>query len=402
MVERDAPGPTESCPRTSINHGVEPAAALEFHAIDYRSFRVWPPVVLAPMAGVTNAAFRRLCREYGAGLYVSEMISARGFIEEHRRTRHLSAFVDGEWPRSLQLYGTEEHSLSEATRRLVAESAVDHIDLNFGCPVRKVTAQGGGAAIPLKPRRMASLVRAVVASSGAVPVSVKFRKGLDEAHLSYRSSGRVAVEEGCVAVGLHARTAAELYSGEADWNAIADLKECVPEIPVLGNGDIWECWDALRMMRSTGCDGVIVGRGCLGRPWLFRELTQVFSGEMPDPPPALGEVTQVLRRHARALVDLFGPRQGILELRKWCGWYLKGFAGTGPSRSSLMQLSSLDELDRELGRLDPETAFPIAALRVKRGKRGQTQTVALPHGYLQDLDQKNGLEAEADVTVDGG
>jgi nifR3 family TIM-barrel protein len=390
---------------TELNRGVEPAQAGEFPALDYRRFRISPPVVLAPMAGVTNSAFRRLCRGFGAGLYVSEMITARGLCEGQRKTRALAAFHPEETPRSLQLYGSDEEHLSEATKILVGERAVDHLDLNFGCPVRKVTAAGGGAAIPIKPRLMARLVRAVVGAAGDVPVTVKVRLGIDDDHLSFLSSGRVAKEEGCVAIGLHARTAAQLYDGEARWSAIAELKAAVGDLQVLGNGDVMEAYDALRMMRTTRCDGVIVGRGCLGRPWLFRELAEVFAGRPPPPPPDLGAVVAVLLRHAELLVERFGPESGVLELRKWCGWYLKGFPHTGPVRNDLFRASTLDEVRARLAGLRADDSYPITALRARRCKKSGTQRVALPNGYLDSLDDDRAAEQAFDselAAADGG
>jgi nifR3 family TIM-barrel protein len=338
------------------------------------------------MAGVTNVAFRTLCREFGAGLYISEMIMARPLVEGNRKTRRLAGFGAKECPRSLQLYGSDPRFLAEATRYLVGEGAVDHLDLNFGCPVRKVTAQGGGAAIPIKPRLLARLVRAVVQAAGEIPVSIKVRLGIEEGLMSFLSSGRIATEEGCVAMGLHARTAAQLYDGTARWTAIGELKAAIPALQVLGNGDIWECWDALRMMRETGCDGVIVGRGCLGRPWLFRELNEVFRGRLPQAPPRLGEVLRVLRRHAQLLQELFGPEQGILELRKWCGWYLKGFPGTGTTRAALFQIKNLEQFEERVADLALDLPFPVHALRARRAKRAGGQKVALPAGYLDNLE----------------
>jgi nifR3 family TIM-barrel protein len=371
---------------TDLDRREPPAAPGEFRPLEYRRFRVDPPVVLAPMAGVTNQAFRRLCRDFGAGLYVSEMITARGLVEGQRKTLELAAFHREESPRSLQLYGTEPRFLGEAARRLVGEGAVDHLDLNFGCPVRKVTANGGGAAIPLKPRLMARLVRAVVESAGSAPVTVKVRLGIDDEHPTYLSSGQVAREEGCVAIGLHARTAAQLYDGSARWEAIAELKAATPGIQVLGNGDVQGARDALRMMRTTGCDGVIVGRGCLGRPWLFAELAAIFAGREPPPPPRLGEVRDVLLRHAELLVELFGPQTGVLELRKWCGWYLKGFPATARVRDALFRAGTLEEVRARLAGLDPALPYPVAAIRARRCKKSGTQRVALPPGYLDDLE----------------
>jgi len=272
----------------------------------------------------------------------------------------------------------------ELVRALVADG-VHHIDMKFGCPVPKVTRNGGGSAIPVKPRLLARLVRAAVASAGEVPVTIKVRKGIDEGLVTYRNSGRVAQEEGASAIALHGRTAAELYSGEADWNAIADLKQSV-DIPVLGNGDLWEGWDALRMMRETGCDGVVVGRGCLGRPWLFREMADLFDGKLPEAPPNWSEIVRIMELHARALMGVFGPERGVFQMRKWCSWYTKGFRGSASIRGRLARMRSLEDMLTVLGEVDGDTPFPQHALRVSRAKRSGTQRVKLPEGYLDDLE----------------
>jgi nifR3 family TIM-barrel protein len=369
---------------SALNARVPPAASGEFRPLALGALRVWPPVVLAPMAGVTNYPFRSLCRERGAGLYVSEMITARGWLHGNRMTRLLASSPAGERPRSVQVYGADPRDVEEMVRGLVDEG-VDHLDLNLGCPVPKVTRSGGGSAIPLKPRLMARLVAAMVRAAGEVPVTVKVRKGIDERLLTYLDAGRVAQEEGAAAIGLHARTAAQLYSGEADWDAIGELKRAVT-LPVLGNGDVWEAWDALRMMRATGCDGVIVGRGCLGRPWLFGELAQVFDGRECDPPPRLGEVAAILREHARRLAEFFGERMGVLQLRKWVGWYTKGFRGSAALRAAVGRLETLADLDALLAPLDPDEPFPLSALRVSRAKGSRSQRVSLPQGYLDQRD----------------
>jgi nifR3 family TIM-barrel protein len=369
---------------TPENLHVPLAQAGEFAPLSIGPLSVWPPVVLAPMAGVTNLPFRSLCREYGAGLYVSEMITARAWLLGNRRTLLLASSAECEKPRSVQIYGSDPKDVGEMARGLV-EQGVDHLDLNFGCPVPKVTRLGGGSAIPLKPRLLARILRATVKSAGAVPVTIKVRKGIDESLTTCFDAGRVAEEEGAAAIGLHARTAAQLYSGEADWNAIRELKSRV-SIPVLGNGDVWECWDALRMLRETRCDGVIVGRGCLGRPWLFRELAQVFDGREPDAPPALGAIVRIMEDHAQRLVAFFGEREGMLQMRKWCAWYTKGFAGSASVRAVLSKLDSLEDMRRELARLDPAEPFPLSGLRAHRAKGSRTQRVALPEGYLDALD----------------
>ena len=369
---------------TAENQDVPVAAANEFAPLRVGPLSVWPPVVLAPMAGVTNLPFRKLCREYGAGLYVSEMITARAWLLGNRRTLLLASGGADEKPRSVQIYGSDPKDVGEMARGLVAEG-VDHLDLNFGCPVPKVTRLGGGSAIPLKPRLLARILRATVKSAGSVPVTIKVRKGIDETLTTCFDAGRVAQEEGAAAIGLHARTAAQLYSGEADWSAIAELKSRV-SIPVLGNGDVWECWDALRMLRETRCDAVIVGRGCLGRPWLFRELAQVFDGREPDAPPDLGAIIALMEHHAQELAAFFGEREGMLQMRKWCAWYTKGFAGSASVRAALSTLDTIEDMRRELARLDPREPFPLAALRAHRAKGSRTQRVSLPEGYLEARD----------------
>ncbi|HVZ34275.1 MAG TPA: tRNA dihydrouridine synthase DusB [Polyangiaceae bacterium] len=379
-----------------------PARPGEFAPVRIGKIEVWPPVVLAPMAGVTNYPFRRLCRSFGAGLYVSEMIAARALVEQQAKSLFLSDFGPDESPRSLQLYGVDPKYVGEAVRRLVGEGRVDHIDMNFGCPVRKVTRKGGGAAIPARPKLLARIVRAAVQAAGDVPVTLKFRIGIDERLRTDWSSGRVAEDEGCRAVGLHARTAAQLYDGQARWDAIGELKQRL-KIPVLGNGDIWEASDALRMMRQTGCDGVIVGRGCLGRPWLFRELADVFAGEPARSAPPLGIVVEVLLQHARWTVEWFGERPAMRAFRRMAAWYTKGFKGSARLRQSFTQVETLAELEAAVRELDPVEPFPRAALRVSRGKHSGTQVVSLPEGFLDHLDDDAVPEgADEELGGDGG
>jgi len=384
--------------RSALNRGVPAARPAEFAPLRVGPIAVWPPVVLAPMAGVTNPPFRTLCRRYGAGLYVSEMITARALVEGNRKTLLMASFGAEETTRSLQLYGVDPVYVGEAVRLLVGEGRVDHLDLNFGCPVRKVTSRGGGAAIPVKPRLLRSIVRSAVAAAGDVPVTIKFRMGIDEQILTYLDAGRIGEEEGCAAVALHARTAAQLYDGEACWEAIARLKQAVKTIPVLGNGDVWEAEDALRMMRTTRCDGVIVGRGCLGRPWLFRDLADVFDGREAIDPPGFGGVIEVMLEHARLLVEWLGDEPSAMRtFRKHTSWYTKGFRGGAPLRQRLMQVARLADLRAVLAEVDPAQPFPPDAVRVPRGKTAGRQKVALPAGYLDDLedDTPPGIEAEA-------
>ena len=385
-----------------VNREVPAARPGEFAPLALGPLRVDPPVVLAPMAGVTNAPFRTLCRRFGAGLYVSEMITARALVEGHRKTRLLASFAPEERPRSLQLYGVDPKTVGEAVAQLVGEGQVDHIDMNFGCPVRKVTRRGGGAAIPARPRLLAKIVRAAVAHAGAVPVTLKFRIGVDARLVTFLDAGRIGQEEGCVAVALHARTAAQLYDGEADWEAIAALKQAVRHIPVLGNGDICEAHDALRMMRTTGCDGVVVGRGCLGRPWLFRDLADVFAGRDPSDPPPLGEVCDTMREHAGLLAAFQGEGPALRAFRKHAAWYTKAFPGSARLRQRLLGISTLAELDAILGELDRTTPFPPGAMRVPRGKHGGTQRVVLPEGFLDQLEDDTPPGPDAEDPSSGG
>ena len=369
---------------TEQNRDVPVAGPDEFSKLKIGPMEVWPPVVLAPMAGVTNYAFRSLCREFGAGLYVSEMIMARAFLMGNRLTHLLASSHESETPRSVQIYGTDPIDVAEMAKALV-DQGVDHIDMNFGCPVPKVTRSGGGSAVPVKPRLLARIVRAAVHGAGDVPVTIKVRKGIQPSVLTFLDAGRVAQEEGAAAIGLHARTAAELYSGRADWSAITELVGHV-SIPVLGNGDIWEAWDALRMMRETGCSGVIVGRGTLGRPWLFGELADVFDGREPRTPPRMGEIAKIAHDHAERLIALFGPDHGMRQMRKWCTWYTVGFRGSAKVRAELVRVSELEEMDRVLAQLDFDEPFPIGALHAHRGKGSRTQCVKLPEGYLENRD----------------
>ncbi|HET6754229.1 MAG TPA: tRNA dihydrouridine synthase DusB [Jiangellaceae bacterium] len=364
---------------------------------------VVPPVVLAPMAGITNAAFRRLCAEQGAGLYVSEMITSRGVVERDEMTLSMLAFDPTETVRSVQLYGVDPHYVGEAVRILAGEHAVAHVDLNFGCPVPKVTRRGGGAALPFKRGLLDRILRAAVTAAAphGIPVTMKTRKGIDEQNLTYLDAGRIAQDAGCAAIALHGRTAAQHYSGAADWGSIARLKGHV-EIPVLGNGDIWEAADALRLIERTGADGVVVGRGCLGRPWLFRDLAAAFAG-LPAPAlPSSGEVAAMIRRHAELLADLLGEDRGLRDMRKHMAWYLKGFAVGPEVRAPLGMVSTLAELDALLARLDPAQPFPITEIGTPRGRQGSPRAVVLPHGWLDDADGATVSLANAELGISGG
>jgi nifR3 family TIM-barrel protein len=353
------------------------------------------PVVLAPMAGITNTAFRRLCREYGAGLYVSEMITSRALVERTPESMRLIRHHPSETPRSIQLYGVDPKTVSEAVTMLVAEDRADHIDLNFGCPVPKVTRKGGGAALPWKLDLFREIVEGAVKAAGDRPLTIKMRKGIDAEHLTYLEAGRIAEGAGVASIALHARTASEFYSGHADWSAIAKLKETVTAVPVLGNGDIWSADDALRMVAETGCDGVVVGRGCLGKPWLFGDLAAAFEGGVLKTEPTLGEVATAYRRHAELLVEFFEDEaRACRDIRKHVAWYFKGYAVGGETRAALAMSSSLDEIDQLLGTLDASQPYPGVDAEGQRGRAGTPKNPSLPDRWLDSREIAEGMRAE--------
>ncbi len=377
------------------------------------------PVVLAPMAGITNTAFRRLCREFGAGLYVSEMITSRALVERGEKTMRLIRHHESETPRSIQLYSVDPKTVSDAVTMLVSEDRADHIDLNFGCPVPKVTRKGGGAALPWKLDLFRDIVEAAVKAGGKVPVTVKMRKGIDNDHLTYLEAGRIAAGAGVASIALHARTASEFYSGTADWSAIATLKNAISDVPILGNGDIWSGADAIRMIDQTGCDGVVVGRGCLGRPWLFGDLVAAFkvrSGELTQEEataqqarPNLGVVAATIRRHAELLAEFLaadgqdGEEWACRDIRKHVSWYFKGYPVGSELRSALARVESFQQMDDLLGQLDGNEPYPGEGAEGPRGRAGHPKRTVLPQGWLDSrelasADRSELVEGEADTT----
>ena len=372
------------------------------------------PVVLAPMAGITNTAFRRLCREQlrsglegpgtheGGGIFVSEMITTRALVERNPKTLRLIRFEADETPRSMQLYGIDPAIVGAAVRMIVEEDLADHVDLNFGCPVAKVTRKGGGSALPWRIDLFTDIVTAAVREArAAVPVTVKMRVGIDAEHETFREAGLRAQDAGVAYVALHGRTAAQYYGGTANWDAIAELVELL-DVPVLGNGDIWEADDALRMVAETGCAGVVVGRGCLGRPWLFADLAAAFRGEPGRVLPDLRGVTTTMRRHAELLAEWIGSEErGVVDFRKHVAWYLKGFSVPRELRGALAQASSLAELDELIGRIDLDQPFPAGVLGQPRGRTTGTKKVSLPDGWLLDR-QSRAVPTGAETDEGGG
>jgi nifR3 family TIM-barrel protein len=334
------------------------------------------------------------------------MVSARALVEGSDRTQKMLTFGPDEDVRSIQLYGVDPGVVGQAVDILL-DHGVDHIDLNMGCPVPKVTKLGGGAALPMHRMLFTDLVRAAVSSAGDVPVTVKMRIGVDDSAITYLDAGRTAAAEGVAAISLHARTAEQLYSGHADWSAIRGLKDAVTDVPVLGNGDVWVAGDGLAMVRDTGCDGIVVGRGCLGKPWLFRDLADAFAGRPTQPAPRLAGVVEVMRRHARLLVERLGDEfLGVRDFRKHVSWYLAGYPVGGLTRRDLAQASSLAELDEMLDemldRVGPDTPLPDGAERIARGHTHGPRRVTLPHGWREAALDPTPPPADADALVSGG
>jgi len=354
-------------------------------------FVLTTPVVLAPMAGITNAAFRRLCREQGAGLFVSEMVTARALIERREDTFRLIKPGVGEKPRSIQLYAVDPIVLGKAVDLLGSEDLADHIDLNFGCPVPKVTRRGGGAALPYKRRLFSAIVESAVkaASKYGIPVTVKMRVGIDDQYQTYLESAKSAADLGVTWVALHARTAAQLYEGRSDWNKITQVVEHLSAtgVPVLCNGDIWSGQDAVAMMEQTGCAGVVVGRGCLGRPWLFADLVSAINGENKRVNPNLFEVRKIMLRHGQLLVDYFeNEDRAMRDIRKHMAWYLKGFSVPREIRANLGMVESLNQMEHLLSGLDNQP-YPEQIGDGPRGRTSHGREVKLPDGWLNDPDE---------------
>ncbi|PYH00201.1 tRNA dihydrouridine synthase DusB [Arthrobacter stackebrandtii] len=381
---------------------------LDLPPLKLGNITVETPVVLAPMAGITNTAFRRLCREHGGGVFVSEMVTSRALVERTPESMRLISHDEDEKIRSVQLYGVDPETVGKAVRMLVEEDHADHIDLNFGCPVAKVTRRGGGAALPWKLDLFTDIVQTAVreASAGNLPLTIKMRKGIDEDHLTYLEAGRIARDAGVAAVALHGRTANQFYSGKADWDAIARLREALPDVPVLGNGDIWSAEDAIAMVRQTGVDGVVVGRGCQGRPWLFGDLMAAFEGSDARLKPGMAEVSAAVYRHAELLVDTFDDENKALrDIRKHMAWYFKGYVVGGDLRAALASVPTLEVLRGLLDQLDMSGEYPGTDAEGPRGRAGTPKRTALPAGWLDNrtVSTSEGAElAGAEIDASGG
>ncbi len=355
------------------------------------------------MAGITDAPYRLLCASYGGGLYVSEMVTARGLVESGVRSWQMAAHHPQERIRSIQLFGSDPKVMGEAVKRLVNELPIDHIDLNFGCPVAKVTRNGGGAALPYKRNLFAAVVAEAVRNAGEVPLTIKMRMGLDDQRLTYLEAGKIAAEAGVAAIALHARTAIAGYSGLARWEAIGLLREEVDaSVPVLGNGDIWQADDAIEMMNQTSCDGVVIGRGCLGRPWLFEDLARVFRGEKAQGPPPLGEVSAMLLRHLELMIEWYEQeRYAVHRMRKHISWYLAGYPVGASVRQRTNNLETLEDVQQMCASLDPRTEILPSGISAPRGRTDAMKRLVLPQGWLDNPDAMAQV-ADPLGTVSGG
>jgi len=379
-----------------------------------------PVIELAPMAGVTNRAFRRVCREASTAIrsnagqsdvdrtvYVAEMTTSQALLMRHPETIDLVTFDHDETIRSAQLYGVDPKIVGDAVRMLVDEDMADHVDLNFGCPVPKVTRKGGGSALPWKRDLFKSIVEAAVAGAqGKVPVTVKMRIGIDDEHITYLDAGRIASQAGVTWVALHGRTAAQYYGGQADWSAISRLVEHIPNTPVLGNGDIWSAQDAKRMIDETGARGVVIGRGCLGRPWLFGQIRAAFAGvDVPNEPDA-GTIVDLMRRHAELLVQMHGNEfKGCQEMRKHMAWYLKGIVVGSETRGALALIDSLTQLDDLLNTVERNQQLTDEIAHSPRGRTTPDRKVNLPDGWLNSQSMsanEQEIVREAELSVSGG
>jgi nifR3 family TIM-barrel protein len=383
-------------------------AKLELPPLQLGKHTINTPVILAPMAGITNKAFRRLCREYGGGVYVTEMVTSRALVERNPESLRIISHDADESLRSIQLYGVDPKTVGAAVRLVVEEGRADHIDLNFGCPVPKVTRKGGGAALPWKTDLFTSIIKAATteAARGDIPLTIKMRKGINQDHLTYIESGKIARDHGVAAVALHGRTASQYYSGKADWDSIARLRESLPDVPVLGNGDIWSAEDAVAMVQQTGVDGIVVGRGCMGRPWLFGDLQAAFEGTDKRFTPGLAKVAETVYRHAELLTEYFEDEfKALRDIRKHMAWYFKGYPVGGDIRSALAQVPTLEVLSELLAQLDLSMPYPGKDAEGQRGRAGSPKKTHLPDGWLatREMDEKHkAMISAAELDVSGG
>lgn len=298
-------------------------------------------VFLAPMAGITDTAFRLLCKQQGCGLVYTEMVSAKGLYYGSKKTQELTRTEPGERPAVVQIFGSDPGLMAEAAARLCEEGA-DMIDINMGCPTPKIVKNGEGAALMLKPHLVGEIVQRV-SSSINKPLTVKIRKGWDEHTINAVDIALIAQEKGAAAIAIHGRTREQFYSGRADWDIIRQVKERV-HIPVIGNGDIFTPQDAVDMLNKTGCDAVMIGRAARGNPWIFSQaIAYIQNGQLTDPPGS-SEIMDMIRRHISLMVRYKGEKVTVREMRKHIGWYVKGLRNASLIRNEVNRAESLNQL----------------------------------------------------------
>ena len=300
-------------------------------------------IILAPMAGVCDLPFRVLCKEQGAGLLCMEMVSAKGIYYRNRNTEILLQTVPEERPVSLQLFGADATIMSEMAKR-IEERPFDILDINMGCPVPKVVNNGEGSALMKQPKLVYEIVSKIVKAIQK-PVTVKIRKGFDDAHVNAVEIAKIAEEAGAAAIAVHGRTREQYYSGRADWDIIRQVKEAV-SIPVIGNGDILTAQDVYRMKRQTGCDGFMIGRGAQGNPWIFRQILHYMETGEEMSKPDIREVADMILRHARAQIAFKGELMGMREMRKYAAWYTSGYKNSAKLRGKINEVETYEQLEK--------------------------------------------------------